>query len=197
MSNLAQTLQSAGRANDAIDFAEIVHRNSAAAWGPQDQRVIATGNTLAWCYVAAGRVEDAEQLLAGLLVQIIQVFGADSPELPKTAFSLAHLYLTTEDYAAMFAVLAEHLPGARAHFPPASFTLGSYEGLYGLALLKTGRAEDAIPVLEASCFALEASLGLGHQTTAEAVKALVAAYQHVGDEQAAARWQDRLPTSDE
>ncbi len=190
--NLALTLQSMGRAEDAIEFAEVAYRNSDAAWGTQDQRVIQTGNTLAWAYMSADRSDEAVRVLRDLLDLIRERFGSESPYLPQTAYSLAHHYLVEEEYSEMRQVLDENLAAAHHHFAAGSWIRGAYDGLYGLSLVRTGHASDAVPILEDACMTLESVLGAPHRTTQEAIKALAEALAATGDAESAARWELKI-----
>jgi eukaryotic-like serine/threonine-protein kinase len=149
--NLGAAYLTAGRFDDAIGVLEptvVRLRRSLPEYHPT---TLTAMNSLGLSYRGARRFADAIAVFAEVLPRRTKAFGPTAPPTLLTAYALAATYLEAGQFAKAEAGARELIRKAGGRNP---YHFGA-QALLGLALLKTGRAAEAEPILRDSLTARE------------------------------------------
>lgn len=133
--------------------------------GLEDYEAVVHLNNLAFLRRTSGDYLEAVELYQEALSLVIPLYGAGHPNALTIRTNLASALSLSGDQGGAAELLREGLEAARAHYPEGHWRVGQAGVEFGSALLRTGRAEEAGPVLLEAARMYTTILGPEHEWT--------------------------------
>ena len=193
LNNYAFNLDNVGELSEAEALYREVLERRIEVLGADHPHVLSSMSNLGNVYRKQGRLGESADALAESLAVHLEVLGPDHRDTQYARLDLSTTLRAMGRTAEAAELLGDAAVGSRigmAH--DASFTVGCLmrRGKY---LRELGRHDEGVASLLEAAELGERELGIDHSFASSAVRALVAAYRDLGDEQAAEAWEARIP----
>jgi len=189
--NLAGLLREMGR----LEEAEEIHRNTLRIrdrlLGPDHRDTLMSMSNLAMVLVDKERLGEAEAMMREVLERRSRLLGESHPDTLMVMRNLAEVLTNTGRLEESERLYLDLLEGLRAVLPSGRLLYISTLRGYGVVLMRLDRPDEAVaPLLESHDSLLEATGG-AHPQMEHAAEILRQVYEQLGDDAAAARWEER------
>lgn len=155
---------------------EIVRDHVAGILGPTNQDAVALSDTLAYLYLKAGRIINAEETMQNTLNEFIEKYGKNTAETVPAMGKLASIYTHTGDYDAAEHILIGGLEiresSLEAGHPDIADSLMALSNFY----MQAGKKGEALEFAERANGIISSGLGLNDDKRLEAEEEMASIY---------------------
>ena len=197
MNNLAGVYKRLGRIDDADKLYLESIEQARALWGPTNPRTLGGMVNRAAMLSVNGREEEARVTLEQALPLIEQSIGKDQIFWLSAANSLGIVQMKTGHADEAVATYEELIAQARQSLPEGHWYIPTFRAWYGISLARLERNDEAERELTESVQALAEHFGNSHPRVQGPRNELIALYEKLGRDDAAAAVREKYPDPDQ